>query len=182
MSDEVMQAVETVLTVQETKEEGTITLSNGVVVRPKRMPTAMLQRLWIQFPSPKPPIKEFESAGGRKWREPNPQDPLYLAEVEERSAKLSDSFAKLVFLKAMEIVSLPEGMANFEEDDEWMEELELLGIELPTSTLARRMEWIRYRIVPTTEDYELVYNSATALAGVSEEDIEAAQDRFPDNS
>jgi len=154
-----------------------MTLSSGAVIKPKRLPELMLNRLWAQFPSPLPPEVEIKK-GGKTWTEPNYDDPAYKRAVSRRAVDIGESTLKLMLLKAIEIVTLPPGVKPFEEDQEWKEDYEALGAEVPVSLTAQRLEWLRYRILVNNTDFERVQDACLKLAGVKQEDVDAALDRF----
>jgi len=176
--EKVVQAVENVA---EGKDEFSpeVTLSNGARVLCKALPNSMLSRIWTQFPEPKPPMVEIES-GGKRWKEPNPDDPEYIAALRERTLNISEAVQRLTLLRGVEVVGLPEDIKPFEEDDDWLEELAWLGVVVPTSPAARYVEWLRYRVITTADDYEKIQSMCNRLSGVTEEDIAEAEKLFPD--
>jgi len=162
---------------EESPEKGLIVMSTGAVLRPLRLPDLIMQRLWAEHPTPKPPMVEVES-GGKKWMEANPDDPAYQETLDQRNLELGEALLRLMLLKGMHIEVLPLGVPVYEEDDEWVEEFETLGAVIPTTKTARWLEWVRYRVLPTSADLAKLQEACSRLSGVSEEEIQAAMERF----
>lgn len=168
------------ITAREAKpDDGLVTTSVGAVLRAKRLPDLLVQQIWARFPEPVPPTVEVTGAGGKKWREANPDDPAHRRAQQERTLAIGEAMLKMVLLRGVEIVQLPEGLPPFEEDTEWREDLEYLGAELPTSLAGQKVEWMRYRIVVTNEDLTALQEACNKLAGVTEADVAAAMEIFP---
>ena len=154
-----------------------LTLVSGAVVEAKPVPDMVLQALFSQYPEPKPPILKTE-VRGKMIREANASDPDYLIAVEERDKVLSDAMLNLTLLRGMKVLQLPSDVSPYDEDDEWNEELSDLGIEIPTKKTLRRLLWLRYRVAISTTDLVKLQEASMRLSGVSEEEIQAAMERF----
>lgn len=165
---------------EEAEGDGTLVTSTGVKVLPKELPSTLVQRIWAQYPPPKPPMVEMKD-GGNVWMAANPMDPDYLEAKSQRVIQAGEATMKLTLLKALDIVELPEGMASYEKDTEWIEEAEAIGLPVPDDKTGRYIEWLRWRVMPTGTDYERINNACMRLAGVTEAEVAAAMDRFPDN-
>jgi len=156
-----------------------VTLESGVVLEVRRVPDLVMQRLWLKFPRPQPPMRHIVSKTGKEWDEPNPDDPTYKEAMTKRALDFSDASLKLMLLKGVKIISLPENIVPFEKDDEWEEELEMVGLDIPKSKSGRYVEWLRYRVVGSHAELQRIQEVANELSGVSEEDVRAAQEMFP---
>ena len=154
-----------------------LTLVSGAVVEAKPVPDMVLQALFSQYPEPKPPILATE-VRGKMIREANASDPDYLAAVEVRDRVLSDAMLNLTLLRGIKVLQLPPDVSPYDEDDEWEEELSDLGIEIPTKKTLRRLLWLRYRVAISTTDLVKLQEESMRLSGVSEEEIQAAMQRF----
>jgi len=158
-------------------DKSVLTLVSGAVVEAKPVPDMILQALFSQYPEPKPPILETE-VRGKMIREANLSDPNYLAEVEARDKVLSDAMLNLTLLRGLKVLQLPLDVVAYDEDEEWEEELSDLGIEIPTKKTLRRLLWLRYRVAISTTDLVKLQEESMRLSGVSEEEIQAAMQRF----
>lgn len=157
-----------------------VTLSSGAVVRAKRVPDNLLLAWQRQHQTPKPPIVTIEQEGRRPRREENPNDPDYLQAVETYQIEVAAAMTDFIHLTGMEIVSLPEGMKPFEEDDEWEEELEAVGLTVPAGKASRRLLWIRYKVAPSSDDLSLISSVySQAVQDVDEEEVAIKEEQFP---
>lgn len=172
----VSQAVDAVTSVPE-EDSTTLVLSSGAVVRVKRISERLIQRVWMQFERPKPPMVKIEQ-GGKTWMEPNYDDPVYADEERRYQLQLIEAMKRIFLLRGMEIVKLPEGQPPYEEDTTWESELEAIGLDVPESGPLRYLEWLYYRIAPLDDDALRVQEAINKLAGVSQEDIDAAMASF----
>jgi len=153
----------------------------GAKVRIKPIPAVILQMLQKEHPEPRIPIS-IVKMGGKDVEEPNPNDPRYRRALDQHRLEMGDATLKLMMLRGMEILELPPTMSPYEEDDTWVEELEVIGISVPETALARKIVWMRYRLLGYIQDFEKVQNACWKLGGVSEADIAAAEARFPSSS
>jgi len=164
----------------EKEKEDTIVLSSGAVVRAKRVPDNLILALHRQYSAPKPPIVTIEEEGRRPRREENPNDPDYVQAMETYQVEMAGRITDLIHLTGMEIISLPDTIKDFEEDDEWMEELEAVGINVPLGKSSRRLLWIRYKIAPTSEDLNKISSVYSRTVGGPEEGaVKVMEERFP---
>jgi hypothetical protein len=152
--------------------------STGALLRPKKLPDLLVQQLWSRFPIPQPPTVEVRGHG-KTWREPNPDDPTYRRALQQRTLDVGEAMLRLTLLRGVEVVELPANVLPYEQDTEWLEDMEYLGVTLPESKAGRYVEWLRYRVVVTNEDFIALQRACTRLAGVTEEDVQAATELFP---
>jgi len=165
--------------VEDAKKEAdpTITLSNGVVVKVKPLPDLLMRKLYSKFDPPEPPEVEINS-GGKTWTEPNYDDPNYENAMRKYTMTIADGIANLILLRGFDIISKPDHIPDYEEDDTWEEELEAVGLEIPEKPLERKLSWMEYRIVETNNDLDAIQTASQRLSGISEEEVEEAQERF----
>lgn len=177
------EVIDGVMEEAEGRLEDEITLSSGVVVKAKRVPDNLLLAWHRQHPAPKPPIVTIEQEGRRPRREENPSDPDYIQATENYQIEVAAGMTDLIHLTGMEVVSLPEGMKGFEEDDEWEGELEAIGLTVPPGKASRRLLWIRYRVAPSSNDLALISNVyGQAVQDVDEEEIAIKEEQFPSDA
>lgn len=168
-------AVESLSTAGQTRAEPhQIELSTGVVLRAKRVPSALLADLMARYPTPTPPVV-FIPDKGRE--EENPDDPAYIQRVTENQAQLARSMADAVILLGTELVSVPKGFPG-QEQAQWLEEARLMGYEL-NSPRARYLAWVKFKAGPELADYQAIWTEVGRLTGVTEKDTQAAVRRFP---
>lgn len=168
----------------EAKKETMVTLSTGVVLRVLPPKTRVVYNLYMQNPEPRPP-KILIQEGGKEWEEDNPGDEAYIAALAEHRQRLYESYVKIIILLSTEIVSLPQGMAAFDTDEDWQDEMEAIGLAtIKTNNRKERyLEWFFYRIAPTHEDMFIIQNASEELSAVSNDGANAAaQETFQDNS
>ncbi len=159
-----------------------LTLMCGARVRVKPIPAVVLQMLQKEHPEPQIPVSIVQ-IGGKEQEVPNPDDPRYRQARDQHRLEMGDATLKLMLLRGLEILELPPDVRPYEQDDTWVEELEVIGISsIPETPLARKITWMRYRILGYVEDFEKVQAACWKLGGVSEEDIAAAEAGFPSSS
>ena len=166
-----------VAAIEKEEKDDTVRLSSGILIRPRHVPESMVTRIYAELKPPPPPVVEINE-GGKKWKEPNPSDPEYREKLSDHALRLGEALFKLMALRGIEIVELPEGFAPYEKDESWTEELEAIGLSVPPSGPARYIEWVRYRLIATAEDYDILNKIILNISGISEEEIQEALDRF----
>jgi len=174
----VNEAVEAVAAQGEEAFSPEVTLSNGVRVLCKALPGYVVQRIWQQFPEPVPPMVEI-TEGGKTWQEPNPDDPAFQAATRQRAMDLTEAIQRVTLLMAIEILELPEGILPYEEDTYWEAEYRWVGLPVPEAPNPRYVEWLCFRVITRSEDFELIQTTCNRVAGVTEEDLAAAEKLFP---
>jgi hypothetical protein len=82
-------------------------------------------------------------------------------------------------MTCIDIVSLPEGMLDFDQDTEWLEEYAALGFSIEFSNrLERKLEWLTYRVIVSNADMAKIQDLSTKLSGVTDEQLKAAEATF----
>jgi hypothetical protein len=169
--------------IERTLEEGLdkdptiVTLSSGVVVKARTVPDNLVLKFREKNPAPNPPMVEV-NAGGKTWEEPNPDDPAYLKALEDYHNKIGLAMIDMILLVGMKILETPEDFVPYEDDDMWELELEALGLDVPEKPISRKIEWLRLRVAPSTNDINIITRAYQNAAGISEEEIQAAADQF----
>ncbi len=157
-------------------------LVSGALVRVLPIHDFTLQRVYAKHPAPKVPDRLIEQPGQPSFSEPDPESPVYLEAVEARSDALAESLVQATLMTCIEILEWPVGVKPYMQDKKWKDEYEMLGLPIPTGSLARRTEWLRYRIVINMDDYGKIQELSNLLGGVTEEKIARAIDGFRDQS
>lgn len=177
MSDVTTLVVETVEEAESQEVNTRLVLSNGAVVRVRPLPSHILMKLYQKYPEPKPPIVEVETQG-KKIRESNPSDPTYLAALESRTEVIGNLMMDLTLLRGMVVEELSADVVPY-EDPAWAEELDYLGVSLPAKDcVERRLQWLRYMVVPTQEDLINIRQVADSLSQLTEGEVRAAEESF----
>ena len=160
-------------------DDFTFVTSTGAVIEAIEPPDNIMQRVLAQFPERDPPIVTI-TQGSKTWKEPNANDPDYVRKRRRRMVLLGEAVLKVNMFKGMVILELPKDQSKYEDDTEWIEEYEAIGLDVPgkEQKTARYLEWLRYRILPSAMDMEGLRKAGSRLEGISEEDIEAAAAKF----
>jgi hypothetical protein len=156
-------------------EDDTITLSTGVVLRGKQVPTLILVKLMAAFPRPKAPTW-INPNMGREME--NPDDPDYLERIKAWKVESSNVTLNALILLGTELVKVPKKMSGPDEDD-WVDEYKLLGLPMyPENKSWRYLTWITFRAAPDLNDLNLLKEVVGRLSGIPENKVEAAE-TFP---
>lgn len=156
-----------------------ICLSSGVVLRVKSdvNPMVFLDIMTdMDKNRPTPPTVYVESLG--RYEE-NPDHPDYVSRVKAYDAVYASRMNDALILLGTEFKSTTKKCGK-PEDDEWIEEMELLGIHINRmSKAARYLGWVKRVAVRNAKDMLEIQRKAGRIAGVSEEDVAAAAKSFP---
>lgn len=173
----------TAVTTSEAKRDTLFTTSTGVTLRIIPPKTRVVYNLYMQNPEPKPPVVVIED-GGKRREEVNESDPDYVEAVATHKTKVYDSYIKIIMLTSTEILSIPAGMLSFDDDKEWLDEMEAVGLQVKQfkNRVERYLEWFFYRVAPTHEDVFGIQNACEGLVAVTEGGVAAAEETFPNNS
>jgi hypothetical protein len=167
-----------VVTADTQDAKDTLTMVTGAVVRVKPMKDRLAFKLYQMYPEPKPPINHI-TVEGKEWNEENPNDPEYIAALAAYRTSTYEAYTKILLMTCVEVVSLPDGVLPFDQDTEWIDEMKMLGFECNyANRLERWLDWLTYRIVVSSADQTRIQELASKLAGVTEEQIKAAEDSF----
>jgi hypothetical protein len=160
------------------KEDNTITLSTGVVLRGKQVPPLVLVRIMASYPRPKVPTWDDPTMG--RMME-NPNDPDYIDQVKAWRTELANSTLNALIILGTELVKKPAKFPG-PESNEWLDEYKLLGVPMdPTNVKWRYLTWITMKAAPEANDLNLIKEVVGRLSGVPEAKVEAAED-FPEGS
>jgi hypothetical protein len=162
----------------ENKVEDTLVMVTGAVVRVLPMKDRLAFKLYQMYPEPQPPMLTL-TVEGKTWTEANANDPDYIKAKEKYRNTTYEAYTKILLMTCIEVVELPKGVPSFDEDTEWIEEMKMLGFPCEYSNrLERFLDWLTYRIVISSSDQAKIQDLATKLAGVTEEQIKAAEGSF----
>lgn len=141
-----------------------VTLSNGAELRMKPVPPLVFRQIAERIPEVPVPEVFLEDRGRV---EPNPNDPDYLKAVEKRLYGVFAEFQNAMFVLGVEVVS-PGTCLPMEEDD-WLDQLELVGIHPNVSNrFQRQLSWLTNVALVSEVDIAYVVQAITRLSGVTE--------------
>ena len=176
-TERIQQAVAEVEQKEIKKADDTITLTTGIVLKLKHVPILRINAVLDRFPYPDVPLL-WDEDKQRELR--NPNHPAYLAEREKVDQQRTWAILDAVAALGTEVISVPAGVYKPEEDG-WIEECEVLGIEVNTSSkVARYLAWIKFVAIGTMDDMTSIARQFGLALGVSEERIAAEiRNNFP---
>lgn len=152
-----------------------ITLSNGVVLRIKKIPRDIIKSAGDKHPEPSVPKAYIEDDD--RW-EDNPNDPDYIAALQRRAQVLAKALEDICLGLGTEIVSVPEGMQR-PEDDGWIEDLSIFEITVPREPAkARYMGWLRFHALACDEDFGLATGLPLLMSAIGQEEVIRAMRSF----
>lgn len=162
------------------KQRRIFTCANGVMLALRPVPSLAIVAITRQLKEPKPPIIIDEERGNREYE--NPSDPSYIRAIEDYRNALGDATTTAYLANGVTVQEpLPDGIIPM-DSAEWSEGLELIGLTIPTSGIARRVAWLKYHIVGDSDLADLITAIATAGGLVSEEDVAAVAETFRNNT
>lgn len=166
---------------EESKEEkDIIVLDSGVELALKKVPLLRIQAILEKFTYP--PVPEvYDPEKDRTYK--NPFDPVYQDMRAEVDQQRTWAVIDAVLAFGTRLRSKPDDIPDI-EDDEWIEELSLVGIQVKAdSKLARYLMWVKFVAIVSADDLQKISRQFGLNMGVSEEKIaEAMQNNFPDQS
>lgn len=159
------------------------TTSNGVVVEIKSVPPYLLDQLFQQINYPIKPTYSTVTAGGEKEVFEHDETTLETPEDKAIWAKYQaeQAAAELQENELMMNVMLLKGINVDTENGhyhDWLEEQAFLGIKLPESKPALKVQYIKTEVLANPEDIAQLMTLIMAQSGVSEEVVKSATDSF----
>lgn len=145
-----------------------ITLTSGIKLRTKRVPLDALERAHERITRPQVPIVEIENKGRK---EPNPDDPEYKKALKAYEEQTYVAAANVALVMGTEFLSAPDGWLG-PQDDGWVDELDLLGIEADVSNPARRYHsWLKLYACRGQRDVRYVIWAVFTRTSLTEEEV-----------
>jgi hypothetical protein len=153
----------------------TVTLSCGVVLRFKPVPSLAIREAAMRIEAPAVPTVHIEDKGRD---EENPNDPTYKQAVAEFDAARAMVANDVILLLGNDVESVPEDVAAVQEQS-WIEDLQAVGIEFDAENrAARKLAWLKFYVLRTDEDSLKAIMGPMRSAGVGEADVAKAMDSF----
>lgn len=152
------------------------TSASGVKFKLKKVSAFAIKDAIAKIKDPVMP-RFFNEGKGRD--EDNPADPDYIAAKDEAEYQRSMMGINVVIGLGTTVIDF----GDYEEKpdaDEWVEKLELIGIDVPRSGIGRYMAWVRYSGVVSESEIADMTTIVGRLSGiVREEEVEVAAESFP---
>ena len=158
------------------EQNNIVTLSTGVKLKCSKVPEWMVADIYDEFNKKRPPIPVyFNDRKGRE--EPNPNDPNYLAAIEDWELEVAMALNNALIIAGTEIESIPKSMHGPDNKD-WLNKMSAMGRPVYNEYLAY-LQWIKYYAGPSAiEDTRIILEVVGRLSGIRESDVEAAARRF----
>lgn len=156
------------------KPPTSVTLSNGIELKIRKVPPLLLTRAQEQIEVPKVPESYIESKGEV---EENPNHPEYIAAVQHYNEAVNMAALNAMLLTGTSFASAPDGLDK-PGDSGWAETIEALGIPIPASTPGRYLAWLRYYALEDPMDMLQVMEAVGRVTGISEADVLKAVESF----
>lgn len=155
--------------------QGELVLSSGIVLELRDVPPLALRQANLGVPLINPPMV-YISDKGRE--EENPNDPVYLASVDERESIVYQAGVNVALVMGTACKSVPEGFVG-PDCNEWVEQLEAAELIVDVSTPARRyLNWLHLYALRNAEDLRRTTYNALVRAGLMEAEVAAAAASF----
>ena len=151
-----------------------ILLSSGVILNLTSVPKTFIYEATRAFKRPKIPTYLNEEKGRE---EENPGDPDYLEALEMYAADVANAATDVALLRGTSIQEIPDDVIG-PDSDEWIQEMEVLGLPMRDNPRARYMTWIKAIAAPLDNDINGLLEEVGRLTGVSESDVADAVERF----
>ena len=151
-----------------------ILLSSGVILNLTSVPKTFIYEATRAFKRPKVPVY-LNEAKGRE--EENPGDPDYLEALEMYAADAANAATDVALLRGTSIQEIPDDVIG-PDSEEWIQEMEVLGLPMRDNPRARYMTWIKAIAAPLDNDINDLLEEVGRLTGVSESDVADAVERF----
>ncbi len=173
--DKVVDAVEAGEETEKKNANGRaiVDLSTGVRLKIRPVPRHFLYEVSRRFVRPKPPMVDL----GKGRLEENPGDPDYAEALERYLGDVATAGTDAALLFGTEIDHIPEDVIGPNSDD-FIEQMEILGLERLDSEKARYLYWVKSTAAPLTNDINTLLEELGRLSGVAESDVEDAVTRF----
>lgn len=173
------ERIDTILNVEEETEVDNklILLSTGVILRLKNRPPSktLLNDIISRYDIPEPPMEDFQDKGRP---EPNPFNVEYIEKVQLIEAQRGFAFYDALIMLGTDLEYVPDGFPG-PDDDEWKDELEILGFEVDQRPKAVYLQWVRNIAAADDNDVAVIMRAVSRGLGVREEDVAKAMNRFP---
>lgn len=150
--------------------ENTMVLSSGVKVKLTPLPPLLQRAIEAKFPEPEIPMASVTIRDEQELQS-NPDDPDYIEAREHWARDRGAALMDLALIKGVQ-VELPE-------DDSWIEELALVGVEVGEGKVARKLAYLRSVAIGNLQDLMGVTGRVLAMSGVNPQAVDEAVKTVP---
>ena len=165
MDKETTDAVVNVARERTDAEQPEIILESGVKVRVHSVAASLIDQVTAQIKDPEPPTWYNEEKGRD---ETNPNDPMYLRQVQEADRKRGIAAMDAIVMFGFDLVD------GVPEDSLWVKKLNILGINIDAEDPVELEFAYKKYIAISPEDINLV----TSKSGISQEALQEAERSF----
>lgn len=169
-----LEVLAQVSTSEDKKDDNTTTLSSGVVLRHKKVPPMILAKIEEKYPDPPVPTVYDDE---RDRYLPNPDSPDYERAVDDNRMKKGNAMIDCIIAMGTQIVSIPDSMQTPDEED-WIEDLEFIGVEVPKLKLGRYLAYIKYYAATSASDIQELAKKGSQALGITEEEVARSIESF----
>ena len=121
-----------------------------------------------------PPVIKLDSG----HEEPNPDDPIYLRDLDEWESSRSTHINEATLMLGTEVASIPIGLAGPDENT-WDSPLTDVGMVIGTGR-RRYLDWLLFYAGPRMVDREMLFGVCNRVSMPSETEVEQLAEMFPD--
>lgn len=174
----ISKAAEVIEMLEDRNDDREVVLSNGIILGIRPVPPFVTRAALSKLDTPDVPVVHIAE---KDRSEANPNDPTYIAAMQLYQAEKLAIFADVLMLKGTEVKFVPEGRCN-PDDDIWVEELALVGIDVPTGKAARYLSWVKFHALETDRDIAYLTALLVRSSGVTEGEVQRAIESFRGNT
>jgi hypothetical protein len=157
------------------------TTSRGVEIEIQSIPAMLIDKITASHPDPEPPMYEVRTMGGAIEKHPLTETSAETPEEKARFVLWQQAKAQAELERNrgfMRVVMLRGLKVKLPDDDTWIAEQELIGVQVPTEQAARRLHYIETEVFGGLEDYQTITRLVVEASGVSEAAVKSASDIF----
>jgi len=169
------EVAEKILSTQKNKET-IVELSTGVKLRVTPISPIATAELTRRHKRPTPPVVMIKDIGRS---EENPNDPVYVKAVKDWEMDITMGVVNLIIVLGTGVVFVPDTVDALESED-WLDKLEVSGVDVGTSRASRYLAWVKYIAGPGENDIANITNAVTEMSGITEEEVRNQADAFRD--
>lgn len=168
---------------EEKKAPDFFTTSMGYKIEINPIPPFLMDKATQGVVYPEKPMYEVETAGGEIEYHPHDETTLandadraiwdaYQSALTAAQEQENEGMMRIMLLKGIGVEMQGEAF------EDWLEEQEFLGIEVPKGKSARKVHYIESEILGNNDDIAEIMTRIVAASGVSQEVVDSAKESF----
>jgi hypothetical protein len=146
----------------------------GLIFKLRKMSRMALVEAGRKVIDPKVPVVWIED---KQRNEPNPNDPDYREELSRAAWVRSTTIVNTCLVLGTKLLHQPEELDAL-DSQEWLEQLDFIGIAVPEGKYSRYAAWVRYYALDDDELTDLVIHVQRFNGVVTEQDVQQAAEEF----